>query len=455
MLLSLRKQVRSLPKSELVKLVFRFEQKDPSFRQEIQDFLSQFPSAKTVLHRFSSWIRRRSKRPGQKPGHPGKTRPKPDHVDRVVDQTLTHCTRCQFPLREPFGVTEHIQEDLIPAHVEVTCFRHHRYWCPGCRKIVAAPPAPDEIPDSCLGPQVLMHTLLFKYVHGLPFNKIRTAFQQMGDLTVCEGGLAQALARMARWLHVETGELLQAIRTSPAVHIDETGWKITGRGHWLWAFVTEKLAYYRIDLSRGSKVPKGVLGKTYDGTVISDFFSAYNLLKVRQQKCWSHLIRELREGAKKNLSPEYHCAHKALRRIFLDARRLARARMDLPAVTVFRRYRLLSERLMNWGAAPYRNKMLRRLSERILKHHHQLLTFLEQPGLPMDNNQAERLIRPNVIIRKRSYQSRSPTGAATHSALMSWVQTLALQGKAIGPTLGRAYVRHRQGDPTPVLLPTG
>lgn len=104
---------------------------------------------------------------------------------------------------------------------------------------------------------------------------------------------------------------------------------------------------------------------------------------------------------------------------------------------------------MKRGAAPYRNKTPRRLSERILKHHHQLLTFLKQPGLASDNHQAERLIRPYVIIRKRSYQSRSPSGAAIRSALMSWVQTLALQVKTIGPTLGGAYARHRQGDPTP------
>ena len=68
---------------------------------------------------------------------------------------------------------------------------------------------------------------------------------------------------MARWLQVETDELIQVLRASPAIHIEETGWKITGQGHWLWAFVTERLAYYRIDPSRGSRVPKEVLGRAY------------------------------------------------------------------------------------------------------------------------------------------------------------------------------------------------
>ena len=186
--------------------------------------------------------------------------------------------------------------------------------------------------------------------------------------------------------------------------------------------------------------------------MISDFYSAYNRLKVRQQKCWVHLLREMRTCAATDLSAEYRTAHRMLRRIFLDARRLSRARRKLPSTTVLHRSALLSERLLAWGASPYRSKTLKRLSGRILKHHHQLLTFLKAPKVPMDNNHAERWIRPHVIIRKRSYQSRSPTGALTHAHLMSLVETLTLQGRAIGETLRSAYLRHRQGDFTPVVV---
>ena len=349
-------------------------------------------------------------------------------------------------------VTEHLQEDLIPARVEVTCFKRHRYYCWRCQTVLTAPYAPEEIPHSYLGPQVLTQAVLLKYVHGLPFNKIRTCFQQLGELTVSEGAIVQALPRVAQWMDVETQALLESIRASPATHVDETGWKVTGINHWLWAFVTDRIADYRIDRSRGSAVPKEVLGDRYKGIVISDFYSAYNRLKVRQQKCWVHLLRELREVAKNDPSEAFRRAPLALRRIFLDARRLARTRRTLPALTVFHRHRLLDERLLAWGAAPYRNKTLRRLSARILKHHHPLLTFLKVRGLPWENNQAERLIRPNVILRNRSYQSRSPQGAATHASLMSLVQTLTLQGRSVGETLKAAYLAHRHGDFTPIVV---
>ena len=122
--------------------------------------------------------------------------------------------------------------------------------------------------------------------------------------------------------------------------------------------------------------------------------------------------------------------------------------------------RQLDARLFAWGATPDHNTTLKRLAGRLLKHHHQLVTCLPRrrqaclkaPGAPMDNNQAERAIRPHDIFRHRSYQSRSPTGAATHADLMSLVQTLTLQGRAIGETLKFASLQHRHGDLTPVVV---
>ena len=439
-----------LSRRELLALVYE-QQRITSLEQEVQRLTERLHPPKRPPVRLARLLHR-LKRPGQKPGHPGMTRATPTHLDRVVEQRLTRCPQCRGSLGPSVAVTTHVQEDLIPARVEVTGFKRHRYYCARCRQVVTAPPAPEEIPQSRLGPQVLTHALLLKYVHGLPFNKIRTAFQPFATLTVSEGALAQALQRLARWLHVETAALQQAIRTSPATHVDETGWTWTGVHHWLWTFVTKRLASYRIDKSRGAGVPKDGLGEAYQGVVVRDFHRAYTRLKGPQQKCGVHLLRELRDCAKTELSEEYRAAHRRLRRIFLDARRLVRQRSTLPPRPAARRRPHLETRLFAWGATPYRHKTLRRLAGRILKHHPQLLTCLKVPGVPMDNKQAERAIRPHVVIRHRSYQSRSPTGMATHASLMSLVHTLTLQGRAIGETLQSASLRHRHGDSTPVVV---
>jgi transposase len=266
-----------LSRAELITLVYEQQREIVQLKQEVQRLTERLHPSKRQPPRLAALLRR-LKRPGQKPGHPGMTRATPTHLDRVIEQRLTRCPQCHGRLGSSVAVTRHLQEDLIPARVEVTCFQRHRYYCPRCRTVITAPPAPEEIPHSDLGPQVLTHALLLRYVHGLPFNKIRTALQQFAHLSVSEGALAQALQRLAAWLQVETTALRDAVRASPATHIDETGWKLTGTNHWLWAFVTERLAYVRIDRSRGSGVPKDVLGPDYAGVVISDFHSAYNRL---------------------------------------------------------------------------------------------------------------------------------------------------------------------------------
>lgn len=440
-----------LSRRALIALVYELHGKIQQLEQENQRLVDRLHPPKRPPSRLAALVHR-LKRPGQKPGHPGMTRATPTPIDRIVEQRLSRCPSCHGALGPSVAVTTHLQEDLLPARVEVTCFQRHRYYCARCRAVVTAPPAPEEIPHSRLGPQILIQALLLKYVHGLPFNKIRTALQQFANLTVSEGALAHALQRLSRWLQVETTALREAIRTSPATHVDETGWKLTGVNHWLWAFVTDRLAYYRIERSRGSGIPKDVLGEDYRGVVISDFHSAYNRLTSPQQKCWVHLLRELRDCAKTEVSDEYRRAHRRLRRLFLDAKRLVRQRPTLPPLQLQRRQQRLEARLFDWGATPYHNKTLRRLAGRILKHHHQLLTFTRVAGVLADNNPAERAIRPHVIIRKRAYQSRSPTGMATHANLMSLVQTLTLQGRVIGETLRTAYLHHRHGHLTPVVV---
>lgn len=444
--------LEKLSKKDLIKLIYELYQRLSLLEQENKRLRDQQePPSKQLRLKFSIF-RRRAKKPGQKAGHEGMTRAKPKRIDRVVEQTLERCPRCDKRLDPSIEITEHIQEDLIPAQIEVTCFKRHRYYCRGCQEIVSAPAREDEIPHGHLGARVLTQALILRYVHGLPFNKIQEYFQGFTGLKVSQGALAQALERVAKWLNVEAEELLKAIRASPWAHVDETGWKVSGTNHWLWAFVSDRLAYYRIERSRGSKVPKEVLKEDYSGVVVSDFHGAYNRLKSPQQKCWVHLLRELKDCALKEPSVQFYHAHKQLRRIFFDAKRLARLRTQLPALVVLRRQRLLEDRLLTWATTVYPLKVLQRLAGRVLKHHRSLLTFLQVPGLPCENNQAERCIRPHVILRNRFYQSRSSNGAMTHAKLMSLVHTLHLQGRTIGEFLMKAYLKHRQGDLNPLIL---
>jgi transposase len=391
------------------------------------------------------------KTPGRKKGHEGITRVKPEKIDRVVELKLTHCPDCHHPAGASQGVVDHIQEDIIPAHVEVTCFKKHRYWCPCCSKVITAPPAPEEIPNGYVGPNVLVQTVLLKYHHALPFNKIAELFGSLAGLTITEGALAQSLQRMSEWLRVETDVILAAIRASPLIHMDETGWNVGGVRHWLWAAVNKLLAYYRIARSRGAKVPKEILPEKYGGILVTDFYSAYNKLSGRKQRCLVHLEREMRRCFLRDQSEEYVKYHKILKGIVQDARALKGNRKRFSLKVYARKVSLIRKRLLRWACREHENKNLKRLSQRFMKHALEMLTFLEEPEVSADNNLAERMIRPHVIIRNRSFQNRSALGAGAHEVMMSLLHTLRLQDKEPLAFFKKAILRHSQGNPTPIL----
>jgi transposase len=382
---------------------------------------------------------------GRKKGHPGCTRPKPVRIDRTVDQRLSCCPACQGPLNETQDASEHIQEDIVPARVEVVRFVRHSYWCRACHKDVTAPPAPDEVPHGYLGPQTLATMVWLKYHLALPANKIQAVLHDLCGLQVSTGAITQALQRLAGYLRIESDQILRAIQIAAVKHVDETGWKINGVGHWLWAFVNTAWAYFCVDKSRGSQVPVGLLGKVFQGVLVTDFLNAYNSkMQGRKQKCLVHLRREIREERGDHPPPDFTGPEKKLKRLLADAQRLADRRDHLSPRVFARRVRRAKDRLFEFATDVYSNATWKRLSKRILIHRDSLFTFLDVPGLPSDNNTAERAIKPHVIIRNRSFQNRTPAGADAHGVLTSLVQTLLLQKRPVLKNIARAFLHHRQ-----------
>lgn len=105
------------------------------------------------------------------------------------------------------------------------------------------------------------------------------------------------------------------------------------------------------------------------------------------------------------------------------------------------------------GRQRYRDADALRLSKRLRKHWNHLFTFLDKPDVPFDNNLAERMIRPAVILRKNSLSNRSQQGAATQAILMSVYRTLKLRGHDPIRTIVAALRTYLQAGQLPPLPP--
>ncbi|HXH26202.1 MAG TPA: transposase [Vicinamibacterales bacterium] len=76
-----------------------------------------------------------------------------------------------------------------------------------------------------------------------------------------------------------------------------------------------------------------------------------------------------------------------------------------------------------------------------------LFTFVDYPQISFENNDAERMIHPAVILRKNCRANRSGRGSLTHAALMSIYCTLRLRGHAPLTTISLALRTYLQTGP--------
>jgi len=371
----------------------------------------------------------RKRRPGAKRGHPGSRRKTPEKIDHHRKHRAKCCPDCGGRLKRCQQTRTRYTEDIPEIEPEVTEHTIHRDWCPKCKKQVE-PTVPDALPGSTLGNRVLVLSAWLHYALGNTLSQIVEVFNFHLQMKVSPGGLVQMWYRLQAILFAWYEAIQQEALQSAVLHADESGWRVDGKTNWLWCFTTRDLTYYMIDRSRGSPALAKFFIEEFAGTLVSDFWGAYNAVCCAlRQTCLVHLLREL-EHTTKYKSPGEHwpAFSKKLRRLIGDAIRLWRRKEELSAETYASRRDRLAVRLQQLIDTPWEDGHAKRLLKRLRRHQDELFTFLDQPNVPFENNAAERAIRPAVIIRKNSYGNRSQRGADCQSVLMSVFRTLKQRG---------------------------
>lgn len=402
---------------------------------------------------------RRKKRPGRKNGHPGARRSRPDRIDQRREHRLDRCPHCQGPLHRCHQTRTRYTED-IPENLQPVITEHiiHRDWCPQCRKHVE-PVITDALPGSTLGLHVLVLSAWLHYGLGNTLSQIVEVFGHHLHLALTPGGLVQMWHRLAEILRGWYDQIHEEALRAAVLHGDETGWRNNGKTVWLWCFSTTDLTFYMVDRCRGSPALRRFFTREFGGTLVSDFWGAYNAVACsRRQKCLVHLLRDLEYvETYRPVTQDWAAFARKLRRLIHDAIRLWK-REAVPAAEYASRRGRLDVRLQEIIDTPWTHPDARRLIKRLRRHQGELFTFLDEPGVPFENNHAERAIRPAVIIRKNSLSNRSDRGAETQAILMSVYRTLKQRGHPPIKTIidaVKAYLSTGQLPPLPARITAG
>jgi transposase len=396
--------------------------------------------------------RARRKKPGRKKGHPGCRRKPPERIDRREEHRLPRCPHCQGRLKHceetRTRYIEDIPEGIAPVVTEHTI---HRDWCPKCKKRVE-PTVPDALPGASLGNRSLVMTAWMHYGLGNPLSQIIDVFNYHLQMTLTPGGMMHAWRRLQEIVYPWYQQIQTEALASAVLHADETSWRVAGKTHWLWCFANDDLTYYLIDRSRGEPALMKFFIEEFQGTLVTDFWGAYNAVAcAARQGCLVHLLRELHTvDHYKRGGKDWPDFDKKLRRLLGDAIRLRTAEGLTPESMVSRRQRL-DERLAELIESPWQDAQAKRLVKRLRRHRNDLFTFLDQTGVPFDNNLAERAIRPAVIIRKNCYGNRSRAGADIQAVLMSIYRTLRQRGHNPLQTLTQALATYLTTNQLPPL----
>lgn len=268
--------------AEVQETIARLQAENQRLRQEVTE-IKQAPfkprRRRTARGETSSGPQQR----GRAKGHPGSGRKRPtriDHTERIsVGET---CPDCGTAFTGQVIERERTVEDIEPVRpTVVTRYIIERRWCSQCRAFKEHP-VTAALPRQRLGLYVMLFVVYQKVALGLSYGKIQRELAIYFGLRISQGQLSNIVAEVAQIFGPAYARLIRLMRQQAALHVDETGWRIDGDNHWLWVFVSDVVALYVISHSRGSKVPKALLGQDCQGVVISDFFSAYSPWRSRR-----------------------------------------------------------------------------------------------------------------------------------------------------------------------------
>lgn len=353
---------------------------------------------------------------------------------RVERHALERCPQCAYRLSgESIDYTREVVELPEPQPVEVIEHQVIKRWCPHCQawRSPRLDLSGQVLGHGRMGVRIASAVVYLRTTLRVPVRGVQEYLETLHGLRLSAGEIAELMHGTRQALQGQMEELQAAVRTSRVVHCDETGWREDGQNGYVWACVTEgpeAVRYFEYNRSRGHQVPQHILGLGFGGWLVSDFYSAYNLLRGQHQRCWAHLLGDLHALKEEHAKQaEVVVWASAVREVYEEAQAWLQAHPDAKIEARQAAYSGVYQRICELGQqyAQEKGHACRVLARRLLRHQDELFQFMLVPGLPSDNNPAERGLRPVVIMRKISGGTRSPAGSQTRLGLASLFGTWA------------------------------
>ena len=385
----------------------------------------------------------------------GKRKPLPAQLPRidVVHALPEHELTCTCGCRKhEMGEEVSEQLDIVPMQIRV--IRHVRkvYGCRGCETAPVTADKPAQLIEKSLAsPSVLAMLLTTKYVDGLPLYRFEKVLGRHG-IDLSRQTLARWVIECGEWLQPLVNLMRDRLLESRVVHCDETRLQVLKEPDreatsqsWMWVQTggppDKPVILFDYSTRRAQEVPSTLLAG-YRGYLMTDDYSGYNAIEqqpgVERLGCWAHVRRKFVEAQTAQPKGKTGRADMALnminalyrierkqRELQADEDTLYRVRQEHSVPVLNDLSKWLEKTLPHVTPQSALGKALNYLANNWSK----LVRYVEAGHLPIDNNPAERAIRPFVIGRKNWLFSATPNGATASAHLYSLVETAKANGR--------------------------
>jgi DNA polymerase II large subunit len=222
-------------------------------------------------------------------------------------------------------------------------------------------------------------------------------------------------------------EIIKNMGKSKLIHVDETIAKIDEINGYVWVFANYDSVYYQFRETRETVFLKELL-KDFKGVLVSDFYTGYDSIECKQQKCLVHLIRDLNEDFMK------HQLDDEFKQIISEFGNLLRNIIKTIDEHGLKQFYLNKHKkeveifFTNIISKDFESDLAIAYQKRFNKYREKLFLFLNYDSIPWNNNNAEYSIKPFAKWRRKVSKSLNKINIENHLILLSILQTCKYQG---------------------------
>lgn len=395
-------------------------------------------------------LREKGKRPsGGQAGHRGITLKQVDNPDEIIRYKITSCPHCQSILpTEVVNVVKRQVFDLPPPpKVEVTEHQAEVKICPCCHKKVQAPlPIGVEAPAQ-YGARIKTIAVYLNNQHHIPEDRLQMVFGDLYNVQIATATLVKFSADLSRNLAMFCEDVLEKIKSSYVKHLDETGFNVGGKIHWLHVASNQEATYYHYSSKRKSLLD-GVAG-----IVVHDYWKPYfQMDNVDHAMCNAHHLREL----KSLIEYEKEVWAKRMHKLLLFMNKYKYSCKGIIPEAMIKRLEKTYDKIVDEGLSYHVNfreqlthgrifvgkkkQSGHNLVLRFKNHKKSALRFSHDPFVPFTNNQAEQDLRMMKVRQKISGGFRTDIGAEIFVRIRTFISTARKQEWNIFTSLSNAII---------------